>query len=349
MIFLLISCNNTEQETIKIGAIVPLSDWGAYWGIPFIKGAEIAKEEINSNNKIKFEIITEDSKGNGKDAVTAVQKLINIDKVKAIVVEFAPPTLAVSPILKEAKIPFIYDAYIKSPLKDNKYAFKSFLDVKIGCKDLIKHAKESYKNLGLILAKMEYSEICLDAVKEIEPAVNVYWYTFGDTDFRTLLIKAKSDKIDTILILGWANEFTAFFQQKTELGYKFNILCGSGSECLNDDVINLIPKEELEGTIAFDYTALTDTSFAREYKEKYPDTTTPNIIAAVHGYESIILFSEAVKNCNEITSECIQENLNNVREYPSALKSNGFKDRVLQIETELYEFKNAKLTEIKQP
>src|SRR3989344_8574871 len=134
LVILLISCKDVvKQETVKIGIIAPLSDWGAYWGIPFINGAEIAKEDVN-NNQVKLEIIPEDSKGNGKDAITAVQKLINVDEITAAIVEFAPPTLAVSPLLKEAEIPFIYDAFVKSPLLANEYAFKSFIDVAEGCR-----------------------------------------------------------------------------------------------------------------------------------------------------------------------------------------------------------------------
>lgn len=78
--------DTNSSEEIKIWVIAPLS-WPAatYWE----DAANVyndAVEEFNKNSdKVKIKLIVEDGKCNGKDANSAVQKLISIDKVKVIV------------------------------------------------------------------------------------------------------------------------------------------------------------------------------------------------------------------------------------------------------------------------
>lgn len=250
-----------------------------------------------------------------------------------------------SPIFDTAQIPFIYNAMPKSPLAQTNYSFKSFLDAYTGCKKMVQYSKRNndHEKIEAVLAKTEYGEHCLDGARQIEPDIKVYWYNFGETDFKTLMVKAVNGGADSILIIGWSNELLPFFKQRSELGYDFQVLCGSGSECLNEEVINSIDSKELENTLVFDFSDLSETEFVVKYKLKYPDATLADITAAAHGHEAVIIFAEAMKQCSEITGDCIKEKLKNVKDYPTALNSKGFKDCVLQINTEIYKFRNGNL------
>jgi len=78
-------------EPIKIGAAFALSGSIAVYGEGFKKCIDLAVEEINAKGGIKgrkIEIVYEDNKSNPKDCVTAVRKLITVDKVPVI---FGPP------------------------------------------------------------------------------------------------------------------------------------------------------------------------------------------------------------------------------------------------------------------
>jgi branched-chain amino acid transport system substrate-binding protein len=71
-------------ETIKIGAAFALSGSIAVYGEGFKKCIDLAVEEINAKGGIKgkkIEIVYKDNKSNPKDCVTAVRKLITVDKV----------------------------------------------------------------------------------------------------------------------------------------------------------------------------------------------------------------------------------------------------------------------------
>ena len=70
----------SQSNTIKIGFIGPLTGDVASWGVPARNGLEIATDDINAAGGVsgkKFNVIYEDGKCTGKDAVSAAQKLIN--------------------------------------------------------------------------------------------------------------------------------------------------------------------------------------------------------------------------------------------------------------------------------
>ncbi len=319
VLFLLCACtNNVSEEKLKIGVIAPLTGWGAYYGVPELNGIQLAV--------LDSEIVVEDSKGLAKEAISAANKLINIDKVDAIIVSFAPPTLAVTPFLEENKIPFIYDAYIKSPL-ENKYAFKSNFDPEEGCKDLVEYSNST--KIAAILANVEYSHVCLEGARSVK-SVDEFFYEFGETDFRTLLLKVKD--YDDVLIIGWADEFVNLFKQKAELDLKFRILCATASECISE---NQAESQILKGTVGVDFLPVTK-GFKDKYIEAYGETSESELIFAAHGFDAIKAIEKAAKECED--KECIRNNLESVKDYETGLNTNGFKNQVLQIKTTLYEY-----------
>jgi len=89
-VFLLLAGCSTQtasEETINIWVIQPLSGPGATYGEDVMHGFNYMQEKINNEwwiNGKKVNLIVEDGKCNGKDAVSAVQKLINVDKVEIV-------------------------------------------------------------------------------------------------------------------------------------------------------------------------------------------------------------------------------------------------------------------------
>src|SRR4030042_5452741 len=74
-------------DPIKIGSVLRLSI-GAEHGIPSQRGVELAVEQVNKAGGIngrQVEVIFEDEKDSPAASVHAVQKLINVDKVVALI------------------------------------------------------------------------------------------------------------------------------------------------------------------------------------------------------------------------------------------------------------------------
>ncbi|MDP6562065.1 MAG: ABC transporter substrate-binding protein, partial [Candidatus Peribacteraceae bacterium] len=104
---LLSACSPVADDgtgPIKIGYIGPLTGEAASYGVDTLNGTELAVAEINAAGGINgrlIELITEDGRCTGTDAASAAQKLVNVDKVVAIIGgQCSGETLAAAPIVE---------------------------------------------------------------------------------------------------------------------------------------------------------------------------------------------------------------------------------------------------------
>ncbi|MBU4369579.1 ABC transporter substrate-binding protein [Patescibacteria group bacterium] len=342
-----VSKEQVEEKVFKIGAIVPLSVSGANMGQPLVNGMDLAISEINEKagiNGYKLKLYAEDNQFSGEKSVSAVNFLLNTINPDIYVSLFALPTNSISPVLREAKKPLIYEAYSRTALKDNLYAFKANFDSETGCEKLVRYLKgnKKYKKLGVIFSKSDYNEECLMGIKSIEPDVKEYWYVFGEKDFKTIFGKAKNDEVDRLITIGIEFEFVNMFKQLTELGYDISMACATASECITPKVKEVANKELLEKTISIDFidVNIDETVFAEKYSNEHPNASFIDLAYGAIGYEEVMYISKAMESCEPGESACLIESLKNVKDYNTILGSNGFKDRVLQLSVKLYQYEN---------
>ncbi len=99
-----------QDKVIKIGALLPMSGPGSYFGAQDKQGIELALEQLNKTgvNGYKFEVQYEDSACSPLPATQAAKRIIEQYKPDvAIGEECSDATLAIMPIMEEAKIPFL--------------------------------------------------------------------------------------------------------------------------------------------------------------------------------------------------------------------------------------------------
>lgn len=88
-IFVARNGSSAETETLKIGAALALTGDAAPWGEESQRAAILAIEEINAAGGIdgkKLDLVVEDMRSSSKDSVTAISKLVNVDKVNAAMI-----------------------------------------------------------------------------------------------------------------------------------------------------------------------------------------------------------------------------------------------------------------------
>ena len=99
-----------QDKTIKIGALLPISGPGAYFGVQDKQGIELALEQLNKSgvNGYKFTIQYEDSACAPLPASQAAKLLIDQYKPDVVIgEECSDATLAIMPTMEQAKIPLI--------------------------------------------------------------------------------------------------------------------------------------------------------------------------------------------------------------------------------------------------
>lgn len=116
IISLLFNTKNSG-DSIKIGAALALTGDAAPWGEESLLAAQMAIDEINSKGGINgkdLELVVEDIKSSSKDSVSAVSKLINTDKVKAVMITWLDSYQGSESIVPQNILLISQDAAIES-------------------------------------------------------------------------------------------------------------------------------------------------------------------------------------------------------------------------------------------
>src|SRR5215471_19032470 len=99
-----------QDKVIKIGGLFAMSGPGSYFGVQDKQGIELALEQLNKTgvNGYKFQVQYEDSACGPLPATQAAKRLIEQYKPDVIIgEECSDATLAVMPIVEQAKVPLL--------------------------------------------------------------------------------------------------------------------------------------------------------------------------------------------------------------------------------------------------
>src|SRR3954471_14025101 len=254
-----------SASEIVIGTHQDLSGPIKGWGVPVSNGMKMAVEEINTAGGVqgrKIKLIVEDSGYDPKKAVLASQKLIERDKIFAMVGPMGSPTVLASQDvlfdagvlqlfpLTAAEFTFKFDpAKPQERLKFNnllpyvestRAAIKYMVDWKHFQKPCILHQDDEYgKNV------LDGFTQQLDAMK-VQPA-SVTSYKRGASDFSAQVAKMKSDGCDMVLLGTVIRETIGAMSEAKKLGWDVTFLGATPTNVLE---VPALGKEAVEGLYA---------------------------------------------------------------------------------------------------
>jgi branched-chain amino acid transport system substrate-binding protein len=145
-----------EPQVIRIGHIGPLTGVMATYGEQEAQGIDFAVEEINANGGIKGKklvVIHEDDQLDPTTATSALNKLITVDKVPAVIGELSVTnTLAIAPIAQKNKVVLISSLASSSKLSGaGDYIFKIYFTTTQESKKLVELTSSLNLTNGAIL------------------------------------------------------------------------------------------------------------------------------------------------------------------------------------------------------
>jgi len=201
---------STQMKTIKLGFVMPMSGDAAAYGEQVQRVVDYYLPIINERYKdknIKFEAVYEDGKCTGNDAVSAMQKLTDIDGVKFIVGGIcSSETLAMAPLSKDGHVLILTPGSSNIAIEGaSPYLFSfSYRDDVIGNK--IAAESSQYKSVAIISEQNDYNvglrKNWLEGMKNYPDTKIVADETFpkGATDFRSILEKVRKANPDVIFL-----------------------------------------------------------------------------------------------------------------------------------------------------
>jgi branched-chain amino acid transport system substrate-binding protein len=139
-----------DDKVIKIGALLPISGPGSYFGVQDKQGIDLAIEQLNKAgvNGYKFEVKYEDSACSPLPATQAAKRLLEQFKPDVVLgEECSDATLAIMPVVEEAKVPLINagSSAIKITEPGNPWTFRIFPNEVMQGVDI---ANNAYKRLN---------------------------------------------------------------------------------------------------------------------------------------------------------------------------------------------------------
>ncbi len=199
---------------IKIGFNVPSTGFAAADGKSALDGAKLAVAEANAAGGVagqKLELVVYDDQASAKEAVPAVTKMIEKDKVVVGVSgSYSGSTRAAASIFQKAQVPYVV-AYSIHPdvTLAGDYMFRVSAMGEVQGRGGAKLAQElGKKNVALITVKNDFGQSLAAGFKDGAQKlglkiINEYEYGMADRQFGPLVSKVKADNPDIIYASGY--------------------------------------------------------------------------------------------------------------------------------------------------
>lgn len=257
------SSSVSAEEVIKVGVFLPLTGDNAAGGELELRGIKLANEQHSKVLGKKIQLVVQDNKSDKAEAANVVARLIEKDKVCAVVGTYGSSlAMAAGNILKENKIPAVGTSCTNPQVtKGNDYYFRAcFIDPFQGTVMANYFKQLGYKKIAVIQeVSNDYSvglaKFFMDSYKAMGGKVlEVANYQTGDKDFSAILTNVKAKNPDAIYAPGNFTESALLIAQAHQLGLKAPFYGGDTWE--TNDFLE-VGGEDVEG-------AVLTTAFARE-------------------------------------------------------------------------------------
>lgn len=205
----------TAKETYKIGAVVDISGPAASLGEPERDTLKMLEEELNAKGGIDghpVDLIILDNKSNETEAVLAAKRLIEQEKVLAVIgCSQSSTSLAMVDTVTKSKVPMISmaaSAKIVTPVEERQWVFKTAQSDIIVANKIARYlVKKGLKNVAFLSVNNAFGDSGLQNFEAAagENGINIVLkekFEATDTDMTAQLAKVKASKAQATVV--WA-------------------------------------------------------------------------------------------------------------------------------------------------
>ena len=318
-----------KTESRQLGAILPLTGSAAQIGIWQQRGLELAIEQLNQNltSPAKpFQVIYEDSQGDPKTGVAALQKIISTANPPVIFSSLSSVSSAVLPILERHQIvSMLLAVSLPGITERSRWAFRCHLGSDNEAEAMaaylattpIRRVAVAYINDEFGVGAVAVFRQVAENKKLVVTATEAY--SKEASDFRTLVTKLRRTNPDAIYVIGYVNSSVLLIKQLRELGVRVPVL---GNLTLSLPSFLQLGGRALEGAIftvtPFEIQQQSSSelkSFVRRYQARYREE--PNVYAAF-AYDAMMMVAKAARE-RVFSAAAIREGLLEILDYQGIL------------------------------
>lgn len=313
------------SDSVRVGVFVDLTGQTSSFGQSTKNGIELAVAEINAAGGVngkQITLIVEDDQGRPEQAKTVVSKLINQDKVHAVLGEVASTnSLAAAPVAQESKIPMITPSSTNPKVTEiGDYVSRvCFIDPFQGSV-MAKFAANSLKAKTAAIFGDVNSDYSKGLTRYFEEeftklggkVVAKEAYTQTDPDFKGQLTKIRSLNPDVIYVPGYYSQVGIIAKQARELDITAPLLGGDGwdSPQLWKLGGSALANTFISNHYSSDNPAPEIQKFVEAYRAKFG--AVPDSLAAL-AYDAAKILADAIERAGGVDPEKLKDAINSTK------------------------------------
>ena len=292
----LCACAKNENDSIKIGVIMPLTGNLSWLGNMYKQQFEYIKYKLSKENKIDIDLFYKDSMGKAKNALTLYQDLKGKVAPDMYFTAMTPEGMAIAPqATKHKDILFAFSSDPKLPrIGESIFSISISADKQAqSIKEFI--LKNNYKRLGLLYLDSLAMKNEVESLKKILPKdVQIVFedvYKMGPFPLKNQILKFKKSNADLLALFGYGIKFKEIVSTLKEQSVKISVI---GNTAFNFVPI-FVQDTKLFSNIYFtNLKLLRNTNLRKQLKDNYfkkfghYPTLTPHAIALYEVFNFII-------------------------------------------------------------
>ena len=247
-----------QPAPIKLGTLTPLTGAGGSYGPSMRKAMEFVAQEVNAAGGVlgrSIQLVSEDDQTNPEAAVRAARKLIDVDKVAAIMGTWASAvTTAVAPLCWESKtfLTTVSGSDTITQLPHQGYLIRTQPNTNLQIGKLAEFLISiKVKRVFVLAAQTPFAVPSQKRLTELLPkgggeVVGAVVYDKDKTTFRSEIDQALRTKPDMIYLNGYTPDSTVLLKELFKAGYAGAKV--AQGYAVNQKLLDSVPAEVSDGT-----------------------------------------------------------------------------------------------------
>jgi branched-chain amino acid transport system substrate-binding protein len=327
-------------DKVTLGAVFALSDSASVYGKVQQQAVQLAVDEINASGYLgktaKLEVLFEDSASKKEQAITAMTKLVQENKVVAVLgPTLSSEAVAADPVATEAKTVVLGVSNTATGLTKTlgEYYFRDSLPESAVIPGTIAQSAQllGLKKVGVLYGNDDdFTKSGYDVFrKALEDGkieiVGTQTFAKGSKDFNAQLTSLIGGGPDALVVSALAAEAVPIIQQARALGFDGPIIGGNG---FNSPAVLKQSGADAEGLIVGGAWNLgnpnpskSSVAFVEAYKKQF--NADPDQFAA-QAYTGTWLLATAVRCADSVDHDAVKDALGKIKDFESPLGTFAF-------------------------